>query len=87
MRIQWECGLTDINIGNTLCDTQMVEPLPFVKINDPTVEMTFAVNDSPFAGKRANLSPAARFVTACIRNCSRMWRCRWRILPPASLSA
>ena len=44
-------GLTDINIGNTLCDTQMVEPLPFVKINDPTVEMTFAVNDSPFAGK------------------------------------
>ena len=43
-------GLTDINIGNTLCDTQMVEPLPFVKINDPTVEMTFAVNDSPFAG-------------------------------------
>ena len=44
-------GLTDINIGNTLCDTQMVEPLPFVKINDPTVEMTFSVNDSPFAGK------------------------------------
>ena len=51
-------GLTDINIGNTLCDTQMVEPLPFVKINDPTVEMTFAVNDSPFAGKEG------KFVTS-----------------------
>ena len=51
-------GLTDSNIGNSLCDTQMVEPLPFVKINDPTVEMTFAVNDSPFAGKEG------KFVTS-----------------------
>ena len=34
-----------------MCDPSKVEPLPFVKINDPTVEMTFSVNDSPFAGK------------------------------------
>ncbi|MEG2205826.1 MAG: translational GTPase TypA [Oscillospiraceae bacterium] len=51
-------GLTDINIGNTLCDTSMVTPLPFMKINDPTVEMTFSVNDSPFAGKEG------KFVTS-----------------------
>ena len=51
-------GLTDINIGNTLCTPALVEPLPFVKINDPTVEMTFAVNDSPFAGKEG------KFVTS-----------------------
>ncbi len=45
-------GLTDINIGNTLCDpAEKAEPLPFLKINDPTVEMTFSVNDSPFAGR------------------------------------
>ena len=51
-------GLTDITIGNTLCDPSFVEPLPFVKINDPTVEMTFSVNDSPFAGKEG------KFVTS-----------------------
>ena len=44
-------GLADVTIGNTLCDPANVEPLPFVKINDPTVEMTFSVNDSPFTGR------------------------------------
>ena len=44
-------GLPDVTIGNTLCDPSKVEPLPFVKINDPTVEMTFSVNDSPLAGR------------------------------------
>ena len=44
-------GMADITIGRTLCGPEVVEPLPFVKISDPTIEMTFAVNDSPFAGK------------------------------------
>ena len=44
-------GMADITIGRTLCATDHIEPLPFVKISDPTIEMTFAVNDSPFAGK------------------------------------
>ena len=44
-------GMADITIGRTLCDPLHAEPLPFVKISDPTIEMTFAVNDSPFAGK------------------------------------
>nr|MBQ8244776.1 translational GTPase TypA [Oscillospiraceae bacterium] len=44
-------GMADITIGRTLCAPEVVEPLPFVKISDPTIEMTFAVNDSPFAGK------------------------------------
>ena len=44
-------GLPDISIGNTICDPSKVQPLPFVKINDPTVEMTFSVNDSPLAGR------------------------------------
>ena len=41
-------GMADITIGRTICAP---EPLPFVKISDPTIEMTFSVNDSPFAGK------------------------------------
>ena len=44
-------GMADITIGRTLCAPDCVEALPFVKISDPTIEMTFAVNDSPFAGK------------------------------------
>ena len=44
-------GIGDITIGDTICVPTCVEPLPFVKISAPTVEMTFSVNDSPFAGK------------------------------------
>jgi len=44
-------GMTDITIGRTLCAVDAVDPLPFVKISDPTIEMTFSVNDSPFAGR------------------------------------
>ena len=44
-------GIGDITIGDTICATDCVEPLPFVKISAPTMEMTFSVNDSPFAGR------------------------------------
>ena len=44
-------GLQDISIGDTVCDPEAVEPLPFVAITEPTVTMTFSVNDSPFAGR------------------------------------
>jgi len=43
-------GLEDINIGETICDKDAPEPLPFVNIDEPTVSMTFSVNNSPFAG-------------------------------------
>ena len=45
------CGMEDISIGDTVCDPAQVEGLPFVKISEPTVTMTFQVNDSPFAGR------------------------------------
>ena len=51
-------GMADITIGRTLCAPDCLEPLPFVKISDPTIEMTFAVNDSPFAGREG------KFVTS-----------------------
>ncbi len=43
-------GFEELFIGDTICDTAMADPLPFVKIDEPTVSMTFCVNDSPFAG-------------------------------------
>ncbi len=44
-------GIGDITIGDTICDPNAPEPLPFVQISAPTMEMTFVVNDSPFAGR------------------------------------
>ncbi len=51
-------GITDVNIGDTVTSLNDVTPLPFVKISEPTIEMTFSVNDSPFAGKEG------KFVTS-----------------------
>ena len=44
-------GITDINIGDTICDVSNPEKIPFVDIDEPTVSMTFSVNNGPFAGK------------------------------------
>ena len=44
-------GIPDLNIGETACDPEHIEPLPFVKIDEPTISMNFMVNDSPFAGR------------------------------------
>ena len=44
-------GIENITIGDTICEFGKFEPLPFVKISEPTVEMTFSVNNSPFAGR------------------------------------
>ena len=44
-------GIANINIGDTICDPSNVEKIPFVDIDEPTVSMTFSVNDGPFAGR------------------------------------
>ncbi len=44
-------GIENINIGNTICDPIVREALPFVNVSEPTLEMEFAVNNSPFSGK------------------------------------
>lgn len=48
-------GIEKINIGDTICSTNGFEAIPFVKISEPTVEMTFSVNDGPFAGRDGKL--------------------------------
>lgn len=47
-------GIEDINIGDTICDPELDEALEFVKISEPTLSMTFAVNNSPFAGREGD---------------------------------
>ncbi len=47
-------GISDINIGETLCSIDKVDPLKSVKIDDPTISMNFMVNDSPFAGREGD---------------------------------
>lgn len=60
-------GLPDVNIGETICDAECIDPLPFVKIDEPTVSMNFIVNNSPFAGREG------KYVTS--RNLrERLWR-------------
>ncbi len=44
-------GLEDINIGDTITDSEEAEPLPAIKVDEPTIEMQFLVNSSPFAGR------------------------------------
>ena len=56
--IVWISGIDNITIGDTICASGSFEPLPFAKISEPTVEMTFSVNDSPFAGREG------KFVTS-----------------------
>lgn len=51
-------GIDDLNIGETVCAPECVEPLPFIKIDEPTVSMLFMVNNSPFAGQEG------KFVTS-----------------------
>ena len=51
-------GIGDINIGETACSPDCIEPMPFIKIDEPTISMNFMVNDSPFAGREG------KFVTS-----------------------
>jgi GTP-binding protein len=51
-------GIDNLNIGETICDPDNIEPLPFVKIDEPTLSMLFMVNNSPFAGREG------KFVTS-----------------------
>ncbi len=51
-------GIAELNIGETVCDPEHIDPLPFIKIDEPTLSMNFMVNNSPFAGKEG------KFVTS-----------------------
>lgn len=53
-------GMEDINVGETVCDKDHPEPLPLLRIDEPTLQMTFLVNNSPFAGKEGKYLTSRR---------------------------
>ena len=74
-------GMADLNIGETACDPEHVEPLPFVKIDEPTVSTIHRLRAA-----RANMSPPATCATACLRRSKRTLLCAWkRRIPPIRL--
>ena len=60
-------GIEDISIGDTICAPNAIEALPFVKISEPTVEMTFSVNDSPLAGREGKFVTSRQLRTRLMR--------------------
>ena len=53
-------GLTDINVGETICQFNNVDPLPLIRLDEPTLQMTFGTNSSPFSGKDGKLLTARK---------------------------
>ena len=53
-------GLTDINVGETICETNKIDPLPLIRLDEPTLQMTFGTNTSPFAGNDGKLLTARK---------------------------
>ena len=53
-------GLTDINVGETICNPNHIDPLPLIKLDEPTLQMTFGTNSSPFSGKDGKLLTARK---------------------------
>ena len=81
-------GLDGLSIGDTVCDPAVPEPVPFVKISEPTVEMTFSVNDSPFAGKEGKFVTTRhlrdRLFREMLKDVSSAWRKPIPRIPSAS---
>ena len=53
-------GLPDLNVGETICELNKIDPLPQLRIDEPTLQMTFGTNSSPFAGKDGKLLTARK---------------------------
>ena len=62
-------GIDVIGIGNTLCAPDAVEPIPFVRVSEPTVEMAFSVNDGPFAGREGKFVTSRQLRERLMREC------------------
>ena len=71
-------GVEGLNVGQTACDPSCVEPMPFVKIDEPTVAMLFMVTTARLPGARASMSPPATCATACLRRSRQTCPCAWR---------
>ena len=66
-------GIEGLSISDTLCDPEHIEILPPLSVDEPTVSMTFSVNDSPFAGLEGSLLPLEILKTDSSKNLSTTW--------------
>jgi len=64
-------GLTDINVGETICDPKDVNPLPLIKLDEPTLQMTFGTNSSPLCGQDGKLLTARKIEERLFRETQR----------------
>ncbi len=64
-------GLTDINVGETICQSGHVDPLPLIRLDEPTLQMTFGTNSSPFSGKDGKLLTARKIEERLFRETQR----------------
>lgn len=64
-------GLADINVGETICEFNKVDPLPLIKLDEPTLQMTFGTNSSPFAGQDGKLLTARHIQDRLFRETQR----------------
>ena len=64
-------GLTDINVGETICDPKEVNPLPLIKLDEPTLQMTFGTNSSPLSGQDGKLLTARKIEERLFRETQR----------------
>ncbi|MBO6280568.1 MAG: translational GTPase TypA [Bacilli bacterium] len=64
-------GLSDINVGETICDMGKVEPLPLIRLDEPTLQMTFGTNSSPLSGREGKLLTARKIEERLFRETQR----------------
>ena len=64
-------GLPDINVGETVCEFNNVNPLPLIKLDEPTLQMTFGTNSSPLSGKDGKLLTARKIEERLLRETQR----------------
>ncbi|HBD06004.1 MAG TPA: translational GTPase TypA [Firmicutes bacterium] len=64
-------GLSDMNVGETICDPAHLEALPKLRIDEPTLQMTFSTNHSPFSGREGKLLSAAKIYERLLKETRR----------------
>ncbi len=74
-------GLTDINVGETVCEKDHVQPLPRLRIDEPTLKMTFSANHSPFSGHDGKLLSGKKIEERLFKECQRDVSLRYSNIP------
>lgn len=74
-------GLTDINVGETVCEKDHIQPLPRLRIDEPTLKMTFSANHSPFSGHDGKLLSGKKIEERLFKECQRDVSLRYTNIP------